>query len=295
MSGHGARTLEGGLCCRMNKKCKSSLLHCETLLRCETDIRTCASMEEVGRGGYGIVYARDDSVVKTEPDYGCGIPPTAAMDIFARALCKGTGCVPITAISRSGKCGRTWEMLQPHAGTPLSELPAPFPVDFCARITIEVCDVLARLHGKGMIHNDIKPHHIMMMDDDISLIDFGIATRDDDGRMDAQVEAFKDPDLTARRQVSCRESDMWAMGVTLWWCLTGDLLMEKAPTGLTGRLRRCMKRASDNGTELHIPPSIPMNRVLELMLQPDRRMRGTAEECVIEAESVLRLMLENVK
>jgi serine/threonine protein kinase len=100
-----------------------------------------------------------------------------------------------------------------------------FPLMF--RIMSQIARALAYAHAKGVIHGDIKPDNIMVLDSgSAKLVDFGVAQQQS-GLRNPEVqcggtpaymapERFNTPDPTAA-------SDIWAAGITLFECLTGRL------------------------------------------------------------------------
>ncbi|WP_437535204.1 AAA family ATPase [Sorangium sp. So ce726] len=100
-------------------------------------------------------------------------------------------------------------------------------------LALAMARVLAAVHGKHVIHKDIKPHHFFVKDDASSLVlvDFGIATRLSQ-KVDAlsgvtQLEgtlAYIAPEQTGRmnRSVDFR-ADLYSLGVTLYQLFTGTL------------------------------------------------------------------------
>lgn len=97
----------------------------------------------------------------------------------------------------------------------------------CRSIVRELCDVLAFLHGKGIIHRDIKPSNILLAPDGhIRLIDFDAARMPkEDMEQDTMLlgtRGYAPPEQYGFAQTDER-ADIYALGVTM-----KQLLGEKA-------------------------------------------------------------------
>src|SRR5215469_3175185 len=58
------------------------------------------------------------------------------------------------------------------------------PVERAEKLTLLICDALDYMHKRGIVHRDLKPENIMVNDgDEIKLIDFGIAMKEDARRL----------------------------------------------------------------------------------------------------------------
>jgi len=104
----------------------------------------------------------------------------------------------------------------------------------------DVCEGLAYIHSKGVIHRDISADNILIGPDGHAVIsDFGIAKIIDEEyrkKIDVTVtmvtpngiefrmgkERYMSPELKAKNGKASFASDAWALGVTFFWMLSGS-------------------------------------------------------------------------
>lgn len=96
-----------------------------------------------------------------------------------------------------------------------------------AHILKRVSEALDAAHAKNIIHRDVKPSNILFDNTGESFLsDFGIAKSktivDDDGEWLVGTPAYMSPEQAKGSNVDGR-SDVYAMGVTLYRLLTGQL------------------------------------------------------------------------
>ena len=94
------------------------------------------------------------------------------------------------------------------------------------QLLIQVAHVIAPLHRVGVVHGDIKPGNaIVDARGDTHVIDFGLARVMGQSRGDEAAGGtlpFMAPELL-RGEAPSVQSDVFALGVTLWFLLTGEL------------------------------------------------------------------------
>ncbi len=130
--------------------------------------------------------------------------------------------------------GRTTLILEDPGGEPLDRLLGkPIELGQFLRIAVGLCAAVRQLHGRGLIHKDIKPANVLVHPDtgQIRLMGFGIASRLPRERQApappeviAGTLPYMAPEQTGRmnRSIDSR-SDLYGLGVTLYEMLTGSL------------------------------------------------------------------------
>ncbi len=105
---------------------------------------------------------------------------------------------------------------------------APLAVDRAVAIAEAVANGLEAAHRLGMIHRDIKPQNIIVSDNGaVKITDFGIAKSKMSTAMTETGVTFGTADYIspeqARGQQATPQSDIYALGITLYEMLTGRL------------------------------------------------------------------------
>jgi serine/threonine protein kinase len=107
------------------------------------------------------------------------------------------------------------------------------PVDRAVYLTIQILGALDYIHANGVVHRDLKPENIMVgADDNIKLIDFGIAGNEGSRRLTfAKLSnVLGTPDYISPEQVKGKRgdgrADLYAVGVMLYEMLTGKMPFE---------------------------------------------------------------------
>ena len=115
------------------------------------------------------------------------------------------------------------------------------PIDAACAIAIELLDVLAAAHEKGILHRDIKPANLFITREGaLKVLDFGIARVRDSMAGSSQATGtgmlLGTPAFMAPEQVIGKPSDidtrvdLWATGATMFNLLSGQMVHE-AETG----------------------------------------------------------------
>src|SRR5246500_4499748 len=133
--------------------------------------------------------------------------------------------------------GRTILVLKDPGGEPLGlvlerNLGPPLDLTRVLHIAVGLAAALRQVHGRGLIHKDIKPANVLVDDaGNVWLTGFGIASRLPHERQSpvpieiiAGTLAYMAPEQTGRmnRSIDTR-SDLYSLGVTLYEMLTGTL------------------------------------------------------------------------
>ena len=130
--------------------------------------------------------------------------------------------------------GQTMLVVDYTGGEPLDRLVRqPMEIGQFLRLSVALSGAVGQLHGRGVIHKDIKPANVLVdsATGRIRLTGFGIASRLPRERQPAEPPefiagtlAYMAPEQTGRvnRSIDSR-SDLYSLGVTFYEMLTGSL------------------------------------------------------------------------
>jgi serine/threonine protein kinase len=163
-------------------------------------------------------------------------------------------------------------------------------VDRAVKITLGICDALDYMHKRGVVHRDLKPENVMVDEDDnIKLIDFGIAMKEDARRLTfVNLSAtLGTPDYISPEQVKGQRgdqrSDVYALGIMLYEMLTGRVPFAE-PNPLAAMNERLLHDPTP-ARELNAEISPELEEILFRALERDPRHRyATAHEMMWDLE-----------
>ena len=167
------------------------------------------------------------------------------------------------------------------------------PAEILIPVISPVISALKQVHEKGMIHRDISPDNIMMLEDgSVRLIDFGNArdTTDNKSMTLAMKQGFAAPEQY-RSKGQGTWTDVYGICATMYYCLTGKLppqAMERLtgapfplPSEMGVEIPAYQEKAIMDGLELYVQRRIQnMDELWQRMYVPD------AEAPVPQAEPV---------
>ncbi|MCA9069491.1 MAG: protein kinase [Planctomycetaceae bacterium] len=198
-------------------------------------------LKVLGAGAFGCVYLAEDQELDRKvaikvphqlPNANPNEPNSSALDQFkaeARKVARleREGIVPIYDIGEMDD-GRPFIVSRYLSGGDLAAHleNGPLNPEDIARIAEQVASALHAAHLRGLIHRDIKPHNILLDEDDRPFIaDFGLALYDEDRRKHrghvAGSPAYMSPEqVRGEMHHIDGRSDIWSVGVMLYEMLT---------------------------------------------------------------------------
>jgi eukaryotic-like serine/threonine-protein kinase len=138
-----------------------------------------------------------------------------------------------------GRAFVVMEFLEGEALAALVMREAPLAVDRCLRIARQVVSALGAAHGKGIVHRDVKPENVFLQrrgeQDFIKVVDFGVSkavrSRDEGAELTRLTRTgmvlgtplYMSPEQARGGEDVDARADIWAVGVMLYECLTGEV------------------------------------------------------------------------
>lgn len=255
-----------------------------------TRIGAYTLIEEVGQGGFGVVYAAEQqepiqrrvAIKVVKP----GMDTRAIIKRFEserRALAM-MGHPGIASVIDAGTTasGRPYFVMEFVDGDPINVFAEKHRLSVAERLdlVIQVCDAMQHAHTKGVIHRDIKPANVLVSMQDgrphVKVIDFGIAVAVDHaqagrtlytqvGHFVGTPEYMSPEQAGGVRDIDTR-TDVYGIGVLLYELLTGEtpFVAEELRAAAYSEVQRIIRE---------VDPPKPSTRVA--------RSPRSAELCVI--------------
>ncbi|WP_437667786.1 serine/threonine-protein kinase [Sorangium sp. So ce1182] len=165
-------------------------------------------------------------------------------------------------------------------------------LDETVSVVRQIGAALARAHEAGIVHRDIKPENIFLVEGErepfVKVLDFGIAKNTVEEAEPLTVTGaimgtphFMSPEQMAGGAKVGPHSDLWALGVVAYFCLTGQI-----PFG--GATIAAVAVAIDRGPPpppSRLVPGVPpaIDAWVLSLLEPDPARRAQSARAVLEA------------
>jgi two-component system LytT family response regulator len=248
-------------------------------------------LEELGRGGVGVVYRALDTTLGREVALkvlgeAAGRDPEQGRRLEQEARAAASLAHPAVSViyEIDEADGVTFIAMELVRGRPLAALVAGTPIEpeRALDLAIEVVEGLVQAHARGIVHRDLKPKNVMLTDSGhVKIIDFGLAklaqprppfesgadtpqwANTDPGRI-MGTAAYMSPEQVRGTEVDAR-SDLFAFGAMLYEMLSGEPAFRRE-TGVE-TLHAVLKEPAPRLAEKGLGPSGPvLQRVLDRCL-----------------------------
>jgi serine/threonine protein kinase len=195
-------------------------------------------LEEIGRGGMGVVYKGLQISLNRTVALKMLPPQMAISEDFlerfqreARVLAR-LAHKNIVHIYDLEELEEAYFIIMEYIeGRSLAEIiasEAPLSMDFTRKVAIGVASALSAAHRAGIIHRDIKPENIMVNTyDEVKVMDFGIARAADESFKTRAGIRLGTPEYMSPEQAKGlsvdAQSDIYSLGIVLYEMVTGQV------------------------------------------------------------------------
>jgi serine/threonine protein kinase/serine phosphatase RsbU (regulator of sigma subunit) len=193
-------------------------------------------LEQIGEGGMGAVYRAEDTrlgrtvALKFLPQTPGG--DSRARERFVREAQSASALdhPNICTIFEIGEVDdRSYIAMACYDGQTIEDMieRGPLDVDSALDLTLQIASGLAAAHAKGIVHRDMKPANVMVVDDGLAkILDFGLAKGAGDATVTQEgavigTAAYMSPEQATGKPVDHR-TDIWALGAMLYEMLSGN-------------------------------------------------------------------------
>ncbi|WP_072620293.1 FHA domain-containing serine/threonine-protein kinase [Spirulina major] len=270
-------------------------IHCgQTLYQPQQIIRHYQVLKTLGQGGMGTTYlARDviqNQLVVLKAMNADMAQLAKAQELFAREvrILQGLNHSGIPRYYDSfSEAGKTYLVMELVHGVNLEQWVRQWGVVSLPEVVgwmVQLCEILAYLHGltPPLVHRDVKPANVMVRNRDrtLVLLDFG-AVKEVGTPYGTRIgaEGYTAPEQD--RGQPCPQSDLFAIGPTLTYLLTGNSPVQyyrfdhhiprfsvASVPGLSDELRQVIERVTAPKVSDRYPDAIALAAALQACVPP---------------------------
>ncbi len=271
----------------------------ESLQKGSTVAERYKIIEELGRGGMGVVYKAEDTKLKRTVALKF-LPPelTHIPEVKERFMREAQAAAALdhpnicTVYEFDEAEEKTFISMAYVEGQSLRKKveSGPLELDEALRITTQVAEGLQEAHKRGIVHRDIKNANIMVTErGQAKIMDFGLARMTGTTLLTQEgaamgTIAYMSPEQAMGKEVDHR-TDIWSLGVVLYEMLTGKLPFkgDHEQAVVYSILKEKPEPITDITADIPISIEQVVNKALEK--NPDKRYQQ-AEELLDDLKSI---------
>ncbi|EPX62762.1 hypothetical protein D187_008950 [Cystobacter fuscus DSM 2262] len=266
----------------------------------------------IGSGGMGVVYEGEHPIIGRKvaiklirPDSSEG---ARSRDLIAEARATSAirhrGIIDIFGFGTLPGLGQ-YLVMEYLTGRPLDEVlhdRGPLPPTEAIPLIIEVLGALSAAHGVGVIHRDLKPGNLFVVQESngteyMKVLDFGLAkqaaaphsaTPQTRASMIVGTPDYMAPEQACGQEVSPR-TDLYAVGIILFEMLTGRLPFQAATPMQVAIHQVQTPPPAPSSFVQGLPPELDM-LVLRLLAKKPEQRPTSAEEVVRDLKFISRTL-----
>jgi len=290
----------------------------------EVERHADGSYWELGRGGMGVTYLARDKVLRRKialkvidtPTVSTHRDSQTARERFLREARAAAALrhPNVAAVYQFGvapegsRCFYAMELVEGETLETRVRRDGPLNPKLVVEIAIQIAHAMTAAAAQGLIHRDLKPGNIMLKTGApgvtevvVKIIDFGLAKAVTDVGQEMDITHgefvgtpnFASPEQFERGPVDVR-SDVYSLGATLWFALTGKTPFAGRNIDEIHRAQRLAALPTEQLKAAHVPP--PLRSLLKSMLalEPATRpgvhdLEARLRRCSGQATNVRRI------
>jgi len=163
------------------------------------------------------------------------------------------------------------------------------PVPSALHVGAQIADGLAAAHAAGVVHRDLKPDNVFLIDklgdrEFVKILDFGLAKLMIDGGVSVTKQGvilgtpeYMSPEQAESKRTIDHRSDVYALGIVLYQMTTGLLPFVGGSMGEVLVKHVSRSPAPPRGVNPDIPPAVEQIILRCLAKRPEERFQGMAD------------------
>jgi hypothetical protein len=156
--------------------------------------------------------------------------------------------------------------------------PGFLPVAEVVEVMLGVCAAIRACHDAGIIHRDLKPSNVFLCEGDsereVKILDFGVSKPPIAGDLTREGQIVGTPQYLAPEQIDGKptpQTDQYAIGVVLYFCLTNALPYQNQASFLLLRAIMAGKFAPPRTLRADLPQKLEDTILRAMRIAPEER------------------------